>query len=252
MALNGINMPLAFTGQEYVTQQVFKSLGLNDTDLATFLGGPAFHAWQRMGNIQGSWPSPCPQSWIDSQWALQQKIISRLRAWGMTPVLPAFAGFVPRTIGRIFPHANLTNAASWAGFPPNLTSVTAIYPLDPEFLLIQRRYIHVQRELYGGWTSHVYNVDLYNELEPASFDLDYLKNSTHGVWKALKAGDENATWVMQGWLFTDATYWSKERVEALLAGAPNEDIIMLDLYSDAKPVWNWTDSYFGKPFIWNM
>ncbi|RUS31983.1 hypothetical protein BC938DRAFT_476575 [Jimgerdemannia flammicorona] len=251
MALNGINMPLAFVGQEYVAQKVFKSFGLNDIDISTFLGGPAFLAWQRLGNIQGSWPVPCPQFWIDAQWVLQRRIIHRLRSFGMTPVLPAFAGFVPEAITKAFPNANLTHAAHWANFPPQFTSVTAIYPLDPEFLIIQRRYLHVQRLLYGGWTSHIYNVDLYNELKPASFDPEYLKSSTHGVWKSLKAGDSKAIWMMQGWLF-HASYWTNERIAALLAGAPDEDVIVLDLYSEEKPVWNRTDSYYGKPFIWNM
>lgn len=39
MALNGINMPLAFNGQEYVWQMVYKQLGLNDQDLGTFFSG---------------------------------------------------------------------------------------------------------------------------------------------------------------------------------------------------------------------
>ena len=33
---------------------------------------------------------PLPQSWIHSQWALQQQILRRARSLGMTPALPAF------------------------------------------------------------------------------------------------------------------------------------------------------------------
>lgn len=44
-ALHGINLPLSSTGEEYVFAKVFKSLGLNDTDLDGFFVGPAFLAW---------------------------------------------------------------------------------------------------------------------------------------------------------------------------------------------------------------
>jgi alpha-N-acetylglucosaminidase len=52
MALNGINMPLAFVGQEILWQQVYvDTLGLNNEDLNDFFTGPAFLPWQRMGNV---------------------------------------------------------------------------------------------------------------------------------------------------------------------------------------------------------
>jgi alpha-N-acetylglucosaminidase len=45
MALNGINLPLAFIGQEAIWQKVWKSLGLNQTDIDQFFAGPAFLPW---------------------------------------------------------------------------------------------------------------------------------------------------------------------------------------------------------------
>ena len=42
MALNGVNMPLAFSGQEYVQQQVYAELGLDAAQLEDFFAGPAF------------------------------------------------------------------------------------------------------------------------------------------------------------------------------------------------------------------
>jgi len=53
----------------------------------------------RMGNIHG-WGGPLPQSWIDNQLALQHKILDRMRALGMIPVLPGFAGHVPIAITK--------------------------------------------------------------------------------------------------------------------------------------------------------
>ena len=45
MALNGINLPLAFTGQEAIWQRVYKKLGFSDQDLNDHFAGPAFLAW---------------------------------------------------------------------------------------------------------------------------------------------------------------------------------------------------------------
>ncbi len=39
MALNGINLPLAFTGQEYVWQQTFAQFGLSPSNLTDFFSG---------------------------------------------------------------------------------------------------------------------------------------------------------------------------------------------------------------------
>jgi alpha-N-acetylglucosaminidase len=91
MALNGVNMPLAFTGQEFVWQQVYQLLGLSNEDLSDFFSSPAFLPWQRMGNLDG-WLGPLNQTWIATHHDLQLKILKRQREFGMSPVLPGFAG----------------------------------------------------------------------------------------------------------------------------------------------------------------
>lgn len=53
MALQGVNLPLAFTGQEAIWQKVFKDFNISSEDLNNFFGGPAFLAWARMGNLHG-------------------------------------------------------------------------------------------------------------------------------------------------------------------------------------------------------
>ncbi|KAL2922613.1 Alpha-N-acetylglucosaminidase, partial [Bienertia sinuspersici] len=53
MALQGINLPLAFTGQEAIWQKVFVDFNVSKEDLNGFFGGPAFLAWARMGNLHG-------------------------------------------------------------------------------------------------------------------------------------------------------------------------------------------------------
>ena len=45
MALRGINAPLALNGEDIVWLDTFIELGLNETEVLTFLAGPAFLAW---------------------------------------------------------------------------------------------------------------------------------------------------------------------------------------------------------------
>lgn len=45
-------------------------------------------------------------------------------------------------------------------------------------------------------------------------------------------------------------FWTDERVEAYLGGVEDEDMIILDLFSESQPQWQRTNSYYGKPWIW--
>jgi alpha-N-acetylglucosaminidase len=97
MALNGINLPLAQTGNEYIWQKVWSDYGLSDKETREFFTGPAYLPWHRMVNID-KWNGPLPQSFIDGQHDLQQRILARERELGMKPVLCAFAGHVPAAL----------------------------------------------------------------------------------------------------------------------------------------------------------
>ncbi len=80
MALHGINMPLAITGEEFTWYTVYKEMGFSDKDLQSFFSGPAYFSWFWMGNLDG-WGGPLPVSWMKSHMILQQKIVQREREW---------------------------------------------------------------------------------------------------------------------------------------------------------------------------
>ena len=85
-----------------------------------------------MGNLDG-WGGPLPLTWHEKTLALQQKILARMRAFGMTPVLPGFAGHVPKAlVQRVFPEAKYTNNSIWVGFGEQYSTVL-LDPLDPLF-----------------------------------------------------------------------------------------------------------------------
>ena len=101
MALHGINLTLAIVGQEAVWQNLMRKLQFTEEQIFEFLPGPAYLAWGWLGNFDG-WGGPTTQNWIDDQKELQQKIISRLTEMGITPVLQAFTGRVPKYLtGKI-------------------------------------------------------------------------------------------------------------------------------------------------------
>lgn len=58
-----------------------------------------------MGNLRG-WGGPLSEQWQQSSLILQHQILERMRNFGMIPVLPAFAGHVPRAMERYSPSKN--------------------------------------------------------------------------------------------------------------------------------------------------
>lgn len=117
---------------------------------------------------------------------------------GMTPVLPCFTGFVPKQIGSVYPNASFVEGSAWSGFPTQYTNVTFLEPSDPLFTTLQKSFIAKQTAALGN-VSHIYTLDQYNENDPYSGDLDYLKNVSTNTIASLKAADSAAVWLIQGW-----------------------------------------------------
>ncbi|HVU95787.1 MAG TPA: GH92 family glycosyl hydrolase [Puia sp.] len=246
MAMNGINMPLALTGEEAIWQEVYREMGFTDGELDAFFTGPAYFSWLWMGNID-AWGGPLPGHWKESHRLLQKKILAAERAFGMKPVLPAFTGHVPPAFVRRFPGAKVKRTNWDAGFP----DVYILDPADPLFVEIGRRFLAVQTREFG--TDHFYSADTFNENVPPTSDSAYLDAMSKKVYASMAAADPAAVWVMQGWMFHyNAAYWKPVQIQALLKAVPDDRMILLDLYSESHPVWNRTDAYYGKPWIWNM
>ncbi|KIX07237.1 uncharacterized protein Z518_01890 [Rhinocladiella mackenziei CBS 650.93] len=191
---------LALRGHEKILLEVFRDIGLSQSEVLNFFSGPAFQAWNRFGNIQSSWTGQLLLSWIDDQFELQKQILQRMVDLGMTPVLPAFTGFVSRTFPEVFPNSTFVNISQWNGFSAEYTNVTFLELTNPLFAQLQKNFITKQRQHYGN-VSHIYTLDQFNENDPLSRDLDDLKRLGNAVWQSLKDADPNAIWMMQGWLF---------------------------------------------------
>jgi alpha-N-acetylglucosaminidase len=246
MALHGINMPLAITGEEYTWYVVYKEMGFTDAELKDFFCGPSYFAWFWMGNLD-AWGGPLPLSWMKSHAALQEKILQRQRELGMHPVLPAFTGHVPPAFKKKYPNAKL-KATNWTN---GFADTYILDSEDPLFAEIGKRFLQTQTRLFG--TNHLYSADTFNENEPPSDDPAYLSQLSARIYEGMKQADTAATWVMQGWLFySDRKFWKAPQIEALLKAVPDNKMILLDLAAEIEPVWKRTNAFYGKPWIWNM
>lgn len=252
MALQGINLPLAFTGQEAIWQKVFQRYNISKSDLDDFFGGPAFLAWSRMANMHG-WGGPLPQTWLDDQLALQKKILSRMYAFGMFPVLPAFSGNIPAALKSKFPSAKVAHLGNWftVDSNPRWCCTYLLDASDPLFVEIGKFFIEEQIREYGR-TSHIYNCDTFDENTPPLSDPNYISSLGAATFRGMQSGDDDAIWLMQGWLFSYDPFWKPPQMKALVHSVPVGRMIVLDLYAEVKPVWINSDQFYGVPYIWKV
>ncbi len=242
MAMKGINMPLAVTGQEAVWQNVLREFGLDDDAIRGFFAGPPYLPFGWMGCLDG-WGGPLPRSWIDRHADLERKILARERELGMTPVLQGFTGHVPPAVREKFPDAKL-HTIRWIEWRTSF-----IDPVDPLFRKFGKAFVDAQTRLYG--TDHLYAADTFIEMTPPSSDPAFLDAMGKTLSETLTASDPEAVWVMQGWIFfNNARFWKPPQARAFLGGVPDDRMILLDLYCDRAPVWNKTEAFHGKPWIW--
>lgn len=247
MALNGINMPLAITGQEAVWYNVWANLGMTDEEIRNYFTGPTYLPWHRMANID-KWNGPLPKEWLDNQIELQRQILARERALNMKPVLPAFAGHVPAELKRLYPKANIQYLGEWAGFADTYRC-HFLNPEEPLFAKIQKMFLDEQTRLFG--TDHIYGVDPFNEVDPPSWEPKYLKNVSKNMFNTLKQADPKAEWMQMTWMFYhDKAKWTAPRIEALLTGVKKGKMWLLDYHCEKVELWKNTNKFHGQPYIW--
>ena len=268
MALHGINMPLALDGQEAVWQKVWSSFGVTRQEWDRFTTGPAHLPWHRMGNIN-RFDGPLPPGWIDLKRELQTKILERMLAFGMTAIVPAFAGHVPEAFMRLYPNAR-TSTLLWGGeTSPGLPRESRSFLLHASeaelYREIGRRFITEYKNEYGS--GEYYLADPFNELSvpqvgPARYSE--LQAFARNIYNGIEAGDPNGKWVMQGWLFANSPeYWDKSSTQALLSAVPDGRMLIIDYasdmdavheheYHDAPDAWKRLNNFFGKSWINGM
>ena len=226
MALHGINMPLAITGQEAVWQATLRKFKMSDDEIRAFICGPAFFAWQWMANLEG-WGGPLPQSWIDGHAELGRKILERERALGMTPILQGFTGFVPLKLREKYPQAKILQKPKWCHV---FEGAAQLDPLDELFTPLGRTFIGEQTKLFG--TDHWYAADPFHESAPPSKEPAYLAAVGKTVLATMQAADPQAQIAMQTWSLR----------EPIVTAIPAEKLLLLDLGGKRN-------EFFGRAYV---
>jgi len=251
MALNGINRPLAITGQEAVWYKIWKKIGMTDMEIRSYFTGPAYLPWHRMCNID-MWQGPLPMSWIKSQEILQKRIVNREREFNMKPILPAFSGHIPAILKTLYSNMHTTKVASswgsWGGFASKY-HCSFLNPMDSLYDVIQKEYLSEQNLLYG--TDHIYGVDPFNEVNPPTWNPDSLAVISSHIYQSMALVDKDAIWLQMGWLFiNDSIHWTPACKKAFIGSVPQGKMLFLDYFCENTEVWRTTESFYGQPFIW--
>jgi alpha-N-acetylglucosaminidase len=229
MAMHGINLSLSITGNEVVWYNLLKRLGYTTDEINGFVSGPAFMAWWQMNNLEG-WGGPNPDEWYKNQEILQKKIVTRMRELGIEPVLPGFAGMVPRNIGEKLGYS-ISDPGTWCSFD----RPAFLNPNDPNFDKFADMYYEEMEKLYGK--SKYYAIDPFHEGgRTKGINLDAAGKT---IMAAMKRANHEAVWVAQA--------WQANPRPAMIENLNAHDLLVLDLYSEKKPQWGDSDSEWYRP-----
>ena len=256
IALHGFTMPLAPIAGEAILSRVWSKLGLSQEEIDAYFTGPAHFPWMRMGNMTAV-DGGMSQEWHNEQIALQHKINDRMLDLGMTPVYQGFAGFVPKAMKDHYPEVDMMTT-KWSGHESYMLN-----PVDSLFSVIGTEFIKEWEKEFGK--GKYYLIDSFNELdipfgEKGSQERhDKLQHYGKTIYKSVQAANPDAVWVMQGWMFGyQRDIWDAQSVEALLSGAPDDKMMIIDLAVDFNNYvwkngnsWDNLNGFFNKPWIWS-
>ena len=234
MALNGVNTPMAMVGVEAVWRNTLKQFKYSDKEIKEFLCGPSFFGWLLMDNLEGH-GGPLPDEWFDRQIALQKKIVTRMREYGMTPVFQSFFGMVPNSLIKKYPEAAIIPQGDWQGFnrPPVLLST------DPLFKQMAKVWYAEYEKLYGHTNS--FGGDLFHE--GGRTNGINVSDIAHGVQQCMTDYDANAQWYIQ--------CWGSNPQDVLLAGLNKKNTVIIDLAAEFWQRWKERDGFNGFPWVWS-
>lgn len=233
MALHGVNFPLALVGTEAIARRVWKKFGLSQKEVDEYFTGPAHLPFHRMG-LLAKFDGPLSEAWHADQVALQHKILTRMRELGIRPVAPAFAGFVPPGLLRLHPKLKI-HPITWngGGFSDDYRCFI-LSPNEPMFQKIGKMFIEEWEKEFGK--NDYYIADSFNETELPKTGrpvAEWMADYGDAIYRSIKAGNPDAVWVIQGWMFGfQRNNWSKDAVRGLLSKVPDDKMIILDLACD--------------------
>ncbi|WP_461010013.1 alpha-N-acetylglucosaminidase [Streptomyces capparidis] len=215
LALHGCNEVLVVAGQEAVYHRVLQEFGYSDAEARAWIPAPSHQPWWLLQNLSG-YGGPATPELLARRTELGQRIVARLRALGMEPVLPGYFGHVPDGFTDRNPGSRVVPQGNWHGFkrPDWLDPRTAAYRE------VSASFYRHQQELFGR--AGYFKMDLLHEGgTPGDVPIP---DAARGVQDALNAAHPTATWVILGWQ-------ANPRPE-LLAGVEKDRMLIVDGVSD--------------------
>ena len=233
MALNGVTTPMAMVGVEVVWRNVLRKLGYSVGEIKEFLCGPAYMGWLLMGNME-KLGGPLPDEWFEQQTALQKKILSRMREYGMKPIFQGFFGMVPNSLPAKYPDAHYLEQGKWN----SLKRPLILDPSDPLFDKIAKVWYAEYKQLFG--MSDFFGGDLFHE--GGRTDGIDVSEAAFRVQKAMLNHNPKATWVLQA--------WGGNPKKELLAGLDKNHTLVFDICAEFWDNWRQRKGFEGFPWVW--
>ncbi len=232
MALNGVNLMLATVGAEAVWQQTLKRIGYTDKEIFDFIPGPAYTAWWLMGNLQG-WGGPVTRGMINRQADLEKKILARMRALGINPVLQGFYGMVPTSIKSRGVRTMEQGTWGWFERPAYISAG------DSSFGKIAGIYYQEMKKLYGSDIRY-FAGDPFHE----GGNTEGINVAEYGkeIQQEMQRYFPNSTWMLQG--------WQNNPSPGLLSKLDKSNVLVEELFGENTENWLKRKGYEGTPFIW--
>lgn len=255
MAAKGVNLALAYGGQEALFRDVYAALGVNDGELGAFFNGPAFLAWSR-GQGQAGVGGPLPGWWHAQQLALNQGVVAGMNALGITPVLPSFQGNVPLALRALYPAANIS-ALGWLDvFDPLFGTIADMYMTRLLAAYPNATHFYEADGLFSSgtppWAAAAPTAPPAHAASLAAPNPDAQARS-RAAFATMTRHDADAIWVYQSWIWRGMSSSSDlEYVQGWLSGPPPGRMLLLDQTAERVPIWQKWDnfSFGGQHFAW--
>lgn len=235
MALNNVTLPLAITGVENVWLNFLLRLGYTRDEAKKYICGPAYFAWWLMGNLEG-FGGPLPDSWLDSHLELGQKIIARMREFGMTPMLQGFVGLVPTSLKARKPNAHIIPQGFWC---EDYLRPDVLNPTDPLFPELAKIWYEELEKLFGK--TRYFAGDLFHE--GGKTGGANIADAAKAVYREMDKASPDAVWVLQG--------WGGNPKPEMLRGLERGQALIIDLMCERPPALPSRNGWGGHPWLWN-
>lgn len=248
LALSGINVVLDFTAIEEVWRRFLGEIGYPHAEIKRLLSGPAYYAWQWIGNQMGQ-GGPLPDAWFARRTELARKNHRAMRALGMEIVMPGYSGMVPMDINFYDPDVDVVPQGKWCSF----ARPSMIRPDNPSFNRYAACYYDILEKVFGK--NRYFTDTLFHE---GGNKADMSERTVAGrMLDAMLKANPDAVWVI--------TSWQNNPSSELLAGIGDlkeKHVVVLDSYGEkipnykngkeGNPIHGYTPEFDGTPWMLGM